>query len=140
MNVAIYLAATCMVVAEMIKPTEQNICGQTTCNQRSLVLSECHEFVIPSMAAKTYGGADRSKVVVCSYPRVATMVGKKFVKDAAVLSPSCMNHTIYRIGSVTASLNPVKAPTEACLSSSFASSAIRRIARVRSVGDSHLVV
>jgi hypothetical protein len=64
MNVAVYLAARFIVVAEIMKPILQKIWGHTTCSQRSLVLSECQELQIPRIAAKTYGGAERRSVVV----------------------------------------------------------------------------
>lgn len=92
MNVAVYRAATLSVTAEMMNPMLQNTCGQTTCSHRSRVLSECHEFVIPRMAANTYGGADNNRVRVLSYPSVLTIVGKKFVNAAAVFKHNCMNH------------------------------------------------
>jgi len=61
---------------------------------------------MPRMAAKTYGGAESSKVWVLSYPRVLTIVGKKFVKAALVFRDNCMNHRMYSDGSVNASLRP----------------------------------
>ena len=64
MNIAVYLAATSMVVAETMKTIEQEIWGQTMCSQRSRVLSECKEFAMPRMAAKTVGGAESNNVLV----------------------------------------------------------------------------
>lgn len=80
MNVEVYRAATLSVAAEMMNPADANTWGHTTCSHRSLVRSLCVELIMPRIAANTYGGADRRRVSVCPYPKVWTMVGKKFVK------------------------------------------------------------
>jgi hypothetical protein len=94
MNVEIYRAAVFRVTALTMKPMLLNICGHTTWSQRSLTRSLWKELRTLRMAANMYGGDDNSKVIVVLNPSVLTIVGKKLVKAADVLSPNCISQMI----------------------------------------------
>lgn len=97
-----------MVAAARTNAAIPTSSGSVTCRKRSPVLSAWIAFPNAQNTARIYGGAVSRSEMILLYPSVWTTVGKKFVTDAALTTPSSINTRIQTLTSLIARVKPWK--------------------------------